>query len=114
MKNNTLTWDEFIKVDIRVGTIMKVEDFPEARNPSYKLFLDFGKEIGTKKSSAQITALYNKKDLLGKQVLAVINFPPKQIGPFMSECLVTGLGNDKNDIVLISPEFPVPNGKKLL
>lgn len=109
-----ITWDDFQKVDLRIGTIIEVTEFPEAHNPSYKMRIDFGDEIGIKKSSAQITKLYNLKDLLGKQVLAVTNFPPKQIGPFMSECLVTGFYNTNKDIALAMPEFDVPNGSKLI
>ncbi|WP_441003404.1 tRNA-binding protein [Pseudocolwellia agarivorans] len=109
-----ITWDDFQKVDLRIGTIIEVTEFPEAHNPSYKMRIDFGDEIGIKKSSAQITKLYNLDDLLGKQVLAVTNFPPKQIGPFMSECLVTGFYNSNKDIALAMPEFDVPNGSKLI
>lgn len=109
-----INWNDFIKVDIRVGTIIDVKDFPEARNPAFKLKVDFGEEIGVKKTSAQITDLYDKEKLLGKQVLAVINFPPKQIGPFMSECLVTGLHQNDGSVVLLTVDKQVPNGAKLL
>jgi tRNA-binding protein len=108
-----ITYDDFSKVEIRVGTVVNVEEFPEARKPALKLFIDFGPEIGRKKSSAQITHLYNKDDLVGKQVLAVVNFPPKQVGSFMSEVLVLGLSNDKNEIVLVHPGMKVDNGQKL-
>ncbi|MDN3506407.1 MAG: tRNA-binding protein [Simkaniaceae bacterium] len=108
-----IEFSDFLKVDIRVGTIQSVEEFPEARRPAFKLVIDFGEEIGEKKTSAQITKLYSKDELVGKQVLAVVNFPPKQIGPFMSEVLVLGLGNENDDIVLVSPEQGVPNGQKL-
>lgn len=108
-----ITWADFQKVDIRVGTIIEVEDFPQARQPAYKLKLDFGPQLGEKKSSAQITDLYSKDELLGKQVLAVVNFPPKQIGPFMSECLVTGLHQADGAVVLSSVDMPLPNGAKL-
>lgn len=107
-----ITWGDFEKVDIRVGTIVKVDDFPEARKPAYKLLIDFGK-YGTKKSSAQITRLYKKEDLLGKQVVCVTNFPPKQIGNFVSEVLTTGFVLDNGDVVLAIPERKVPNGLKL-
>lgn len=104
---------DFLKVDIRVGTILSVEDFPQAKRPAFKLLIDFGSEIGKKKTSAQITKLHTKDQLVGKQILAVVNFPPKQIGPFMSEVLVLGLGDENQDIVLIAPERNVPNGQRL-
>jgi tRNA-binding protein len=103
---------DFLKVDIRVGTIIRVEAFPEARKPAYKLEIDFG-DLGRKRSSAQITHHYRKEDLIGKQVIAVINFPPKQIGKFISEVLVLGLPDDKGDIVLLEPTLKVPNNGKL-
>ena len=110
----TISWGDFMRVDLRVGTIVAVDDFPEARRPAYKLQVDFGEEIGIKKSSAQITALYERDSLIGKQVLAVVNFPPKQIGPVRSECLVTGFHNADGDIVLTMPTAKVPNGARLL
>jgi len=110
----TIRWDEFEKVELRVGTIIDVQPFPEARKPAWKLTVDFGKQIGIKKSSAQITHHYDKAALLGRQVLAVINFPPKQIGPFMSECLITGLQQETGKIVLVGPDRPVPNGARLI
>jgi tRNA-binding protein len=103
---------DFLKVDIRVGTIIHVGDFPEARKPAYKLEIDFG-DLGKKRSSAQITQHYRKEDLLGKQVLAVVNFPPKQVGKFMSEVLTLGLADDKGFIVLIEPTSRVANGSRL-
>ena len=109
-----ISWNDFEKVELRVGTIVDVSEFPEARKPAYILHVDFGGEIGTKKSSAQITDLYGKADLLGKQVVAVVNFPPKQIGPIMSECLVTGFQNRDGAIVLAVPDRSVPNGAKIL
>ena len=109
----TISWAEFEKVELRVGTIVEVEDFPEARKPAFKLKVDFGDEIGVKKSSAQITDLYNREDLVGRQVLAVINFPPRQIGPVRSECLVTGFHREDGAVVLAGPESNVPNGAKL-
>ncbi len=107
-----ITWQDFEKVDMRVGTITEVEDFPEARNPAYKLKVDFGDEIGIKRSSAQITTLYKKEELLNRQVIAVVNFPPKQIGPFMSECLVMGVYQG-SDVVLLQPDKAVENGAKI-
>jgi tRNA-binding protein len=109
----TISWADFEKVELRIGTIIEVEDFPEARVPAFKLKVDFGNEIGVKKSSAQITDLYSKADLLGRQVLAVVNFPPKQIGPMRSECLVTGFHQQDGAVVLARPESDVPNGARL-
>ena len=108
-----ISWHDFEKVELRIGTIMQVDDFPEARKPAYKLTVDFGDEIGVKHSSAQITDLYSKEDLLGRQVVAVVNFPPKQIGPFLSECLVTGFYRPDGAVVLAVPDMEVPNGAKL-
>ena len=108
-----IDYSDFSKVDIRVGTIVRAEDFPEARNPSFKVWIDFGPEIGERKSSAQITHYYDLEDLIGKQVAAVVNFPVKQIGPVMSECLVLGFPDENNEVVLISPSHDVPNGGKL-
>lgn len=107
-----ISWEDFEKIDIRVGTILDVSDFEKAKKPAYKLKIDFGEE-GIKNSSAQITALYNKESLMGKQVVAVINFPPKQIANFFSECLVLGIYNDKKEVVLLQPSFPVRNGDKI-
>lgn len=106
--NEAITFEDFSKVDLRVGTIIEVNDFPEARNPAYQLVIDFG-ELGIKKSSAQITTLYKKEDLLQKQIVAVVNFPRKQIAKFMSECLVVGAVNGK-DVYLLNPENKVKNG----
>lgn len=108
-----ITFDDFMKVDIRVGKIVRVEPFPEARKPAYKLWVDFGPEIGERKSSAQITVHYTPETLIGRQVMAVVNFPPRQIGPFMSEALVLGLHDGKADVVLVGPDGPIPNGEKL-
>ena len=108
----TITWNDFEKVELRVGTIISAEDFPEARKPAYKLTIDFG-EFGTKRSSAQITKHYTKEDLIGKQVVCVINFPTKQIGPFISECLTTGFADAEGNVVLTQPERLVPNGTKI-
>ena len=107
-----LSWQEFEKVEMRVGTIQDVKDFPGARNPAYQLWIDFG-EYGIKKSSAQVTDLYQKADLVGKQVIAVVNFPPKQIANFFSECLVLGLVGEHKVITLLQPERPVPNGQRV-
>lgn len=110
----TITWADFERVELRVGTIIAVDDFPEARKPAWKLTVDFG-EFGIRRSSAQITVHYRKKeDLLGRQVIGVINFPPKQIGPFRSEVLVTGFADEGGAIVLALPERRVPNGAKLI
>lgn len=108
-----ITWDDFQRVEIRVGTIVGVEAFPEARKPAYILRVDFGADIGVKKSSAQITDRYDRADLLGKQVVAVVNFPPKQIGPLMSECLVTGFHREDGAVVLAVPDAAVPDGARL-
>ena len=111
--SNEISWDDFEKVQLCVGTVIEVEDFPEARKPAWKLTVDFGDEIGTKRSSAQITDLYERESLLGKQVVAVVNFPRKQIGPFMSECLVTGSYQPDGAVVLAVPDQPVQNGAML-
>jgi tRNA-binding protein len=108
-----IEWSDFQKVELRVGTILDVQEFPEARKPAYKLFIDFGMEIGIKKSSAQITDLYSRDTLIGKQVLAVVNFPPKQVGPIISECLVTGFHREDGAVVLAIPDDDVPNGVRL-
>lgn len=108
-----LTWNDFEKVEMRVGTIIKVEDFPEAKNPAYKLTINFGSEIGIKNSSAQITKLYCKEELIGKQIIAVTNFPPKQVANFISECLVLGVVLENKEVVLLQPERTIPNGFKI-
>lgn len=105
-----VTYADFEKMDIRVGAIVEVEDFPQARKPAYKLKIDFGGDIGIKKSSAQITEHYKPQDLVGKQVMAVVNFPPRQIGPFLSEVLTLGVPDDKGKVVLLSPDIKVPVG----
>jgi len=108
-----LTWNEFERTDMRVGTIVKVNDFPEARKPAYQLTIDFGSEIGIRKSSAQITKRYQKEDLIDRQIIAVVNFPKKQIGKFMSECLVLGAVGEEGDVVLLAPDFKIPNGLRI-
>lgn len=109
----TIGWDDFTKVELRVGKIISAEVFKEARKPAYILQVDFGEEIGTRKSSAQITAAYTPEELIGRQVMAVVNFPKKQIGPLMSECLVTGFHREDGAVVLAVPDQEVPLGAKL-
>lgn len=113
MKNELITWHDFEKVEMRVGTIIEVNDFPGAKKPAYQLTIDFGVELGIKKSSAQITKRYSKQDLLEKQIIAVVNFPKKQIGKFMSECLVLGSVGEENDIVLLTSDQRVENGLRI-
>jgi tRNA-binding protein len=109
-----ISWDEFSRVELRVGRIIAAEEFPQARKPAYLLQVDFGAQLGVRKSSAQITALYRREDLVGRLVVAVLNFPKKQIGPVMSECLVTGFHNERGEVALCIPDQPVPLGAKLL
>jgi tRNA-binding protein len=108
----TATFDDFAKIDIRVGTVVRAEEFPEAKKPAYKLWIDFG-ELGIRASSAQVTGLYRTKSLVGRQVVAVVNLAPKRIGTFVSECLVTGFDDEQGNVVLLSPDRPVPNGLRL-
>lgn len=108
-----ITWQEFERVDLRAGTIIQVDDFPKARKPAFKLLIDLGPEIGIKPSSAQITKRYTKEQLLGKQVLCVVNFPPKQIADFRSEVLTTGYVLPDGEVILTAPDFPIPNGTRL-
>ncbi|WP_286262868.1 tRNA-binding protein [Thalassotalea atypica] len=110
---NTITWDDFQQVEMRIGTIVEVNDFPKARKPAYILHVDFGEPLGVKKSSAQITDLYTKEELIGKKVVAVTNFPAKQIGPIMSECLVTGFHREDGAVVLAVPDKEIKNGARL-
>ena len=109
----TINWNDFEKVDMRVGTILEVNHFPQARKPAFKLVIDFGADIGIKKSSAQIMVHYKKEDLQNRQVIAVVNFPPKQIGTFISECLVLGVYDENKDVVLLQPGKEVKNGCKI-
>ena len=109
---DTITWKDFVKIDLRVGTVLQAHPFPEARKPAYQLLVDFGPELGTRKTSAQITDHYTLASLIGRQVVAVVNFPPKQIGPFMSECLVTG-AVDESGVVLLAADKVVPNGTRI-
>ena len=108
-----INWDDFEKIDIRTGTVIEVNDFPKARKPAYQLTIDFGSTIGIKKSSAQITIHYKKENLLNRQVIAVVNFPPKQIADFISECLVLGVYDENNDVILLAPQREVKNGQKI-
>lgn len=108
-----ITWNDFERVEMRIGTILDVQDFPKANKPAYQLTIDFGVELGIKKSSAQITKRYAKEDLIGKQIVAVVNFPKKQIADFMSECLVLGSVGEENDIVLLTSDIPVENGLRI-
>jgi len=108
-----ITYDDFLNVDIRVGTVIRAEPFPEARKPAIKMWIDFGDEIGERKTSAQVTVHYTLEQLVGKQVMGVVNFPPRQIGPFMSEVLVLGCKDDSGAVVLIAPDQIVPNGGRM-
>ncbi|WP_173854403.1 tRNA-binding protein [Flavobacterium sp. 28A] len=112
MENN-LSWQEFEKTEMRVGTILEINDFPEARKPAYQLTIDFGATIGIRKTSAQITKRYSKDDLLDRQIVAVVNFPKKQIGKFMSECLLLGAVRAKGDVILLAPDFKIENGLRI-
>ena len=109
-----ITFDDFMKVDIRVGKVLRAEDYPEARKPAIKMWIDFGSEIGERKTSAQVAAHYTPETLVGKQVMGVINFPPRQIGKFMSEVLVLGLADEAGEIVLLSPDQDVPLGERMV
>lgn len=112
MSEDRIEWNDFERVDLRAGTVVRVEPFPEARKPAYKVWIDFG-PLGVKKSSAQITALYTMEELVGTQVIAVTNFPPRQVGPFMSEVLITGFIREDGSVVLARPDKSIPNGSKL-
>ncbi len=111
---NFISWADFEKVELKIGTIVRVEEFPEARKPAYKVWVDFGGDMGIRKSSAQITVHYSPDELMGKQIVAVVNFPPKQIGPIKSEFLLTGFYDENGDVVIAQPERAVPNGAKLV
>ena len=108
-----ISWSDFEKIDIRTGTIVNAEEFPKAKKPAYKLTIDFGNEIGIKKSSAQITNHYSTQDLLGQQIIAVVNFPPKQIADFISECLVLGVYDQNKEVILLKPQKEIANGSKI-
>ena len=110
---SVISWNDFEKVDIRCGTIIEVKDFPKARKPSYQFQIDFGEQLGVKRSSAQLTQYYKIEDLLNKQVIAVINFPPKQIAGFFSECLILGVYDENNHVILLQPERTVKNGQRI-
>lgn len=109
----TISWNDFEKINIRTGTIIKAEAFPKAKKPAYQLLIDFGKELGVKRSSAQITAYYSIENLINKQVVAVVNFPPKRIADFVSECLILGVYDEHNNVVLLQPDKPMTNGLKI-
>ena len=113
LSQNNLSWQEFERVEMRVGTIMEANDFPEARKPAYQLTIDFGSEIGVRKTSAQITKRYAKSDLIGRQIVSVVNFPKKQIGKFMSECLVLGAVGEEGEVILLATDFKVENGLRI-
>ena len=110
---SVISWADFEKVEIRCGTVIEIKDFPKARKPSYQIWIDFGAELCIKKSSAQVTQFYQKEDLLNKQVIAVVNFPPKQIADFFSECLVLGVYDENNHVILLQPERAVKNGQRI-
>lgn len=112
--SETISWDDFQKVEIKIGTVVRAEEFPEARKPAYKVWVDFGGDFGVKKSSAQITVHYKPEDLIGRQIVAVVNFPPMQIGPIKSEFLLTGFYDEDGAVVIAQPERPVPNGARLV
>jgi tRNA-binding protein len=111
---DTILWDDFTKVELKIGTVVRAEEFPEAKKPAYKVWVDFGGELGIKKSSAQITVHYKPEDLIGKQIVAVVNFPPMQIGPIKSEFLLTGFYDEEGAVVIAQPERPLPNGARLV
>ena len=110
---SAISWDDFEKIDIRCGTIIEVNDFPKARKPSYQFRIDFGPRLGIKRSSAQLTHYYKKEELLNRQIIAVVNFPPKQIADFFSECLVLGIYDENNHVILLQPERAVKNGQRI-
>jgi tRNA-binding protein len=110
---SVISWSDFEKVEIRCGTVIDVKDFPKARKPSYQIWIDFGTELGIKKSSAQVTQFYKKEDLLARQIIAVVNFPPKQIAGFFSECLILGVYDENNHVILLQPERAVTNGQRI-
>lgn len=114
MMSETISWDDFQKVELKIGTVVRAEEFPEARKPAYKVWVDFGGDLGVKKSSAQITVHYKPEDLIGRQIVAVVNFPPMQIGPIKSEFLLTGFYDEDGAVVIAQPERPVPNGARLV
>ncbi|MCC3861481.1 tRNA-binding protein [Pseudemcibacter aquimaris] len=111
--SDTISWDDFQKVELKVGTVVRAEEFPEARKPAYKVWVDFGGDLGIKKSSAQITVHYKPEELIGRQIVGVVNFPPMQIGPIKSEFLLTGFYDDDGAVIIAQPERPVPNGARL-